>query len=143
MPLFMLPSWKQALLPALLCLLVGSSLLFGACSVASQDPPLSDSTFSRILVDIHLLSARKARPASLPAGLYDSLLTHQGVQREDFRATLQYYTRHPDAFSSLYNNVIDTLKAITSRRRYGPSSSPGLPDSLQERMSKEAREQRR
>lgn len=139
----MLPSWKQVVFPTLLCFLVSGSYLLGGCSLASKDPPLPDSTFSRVLVDIHLLSARKNRPAALPPGLEDSLFTHHGVQREDFRATLQYYTRRPGAFKSLYNTVVDTLKAIRTRRQYAPSTPPGIPDSLRERMSKDPSERRR
>lgn len=133
----MLPSWKQAILPLLLCLVMGGSVLLGACSLTEEEPPLPDSTFSRVLVDFHLLSARKRRPEPLPAGLNDSLLAHHGVKRSDFEATLQYYTRRPDAFASLYDSVIDTLKALKSRRRSSPA---GIPDSVRQRMSQETRD---
>jgi hypothetical protein len=130
----MFPSWKQALLPTFLCLLVGGSLSLGACSLTSDAPPVADSTFSRVLVDIHLLSARKHQSAPLPRGLNDSLLAHHGIEREEFNATLRYYAHHPDVLTSLYNGVIDTLKAISNRRRYDPTSSPGIPDSVREQM---------
>jgi hypothetical protein len=143
----MLSTWKQAVLPTLLCLLVGASLLSSACSLfSSAPPPLSDSTFSRVLVDIHLLSARRDLARPLPQGLRDSLLTHHGIRREDFNSTLRYYARHPNDFSLLYNAVIDTLKAVGSRRRT-PSGVPShlpdsvrrnLPDSVRQNMSGEA-----
>lgn len=136
----MLPSRKQAVFPTLLCLLVGGSLLYGACSLASENPPLADSTFSRVLVDLHLLSVRKKQPTPLPPRLSDSLLRHHDVQRKEFDATLRYHARHPDDFASLYDGVLDTLKAI-SNRRYEPSTSPGVPDSLREQME-EARNRR-
>lgn len=133
----MLHYWKRALGPALLCLLVGGSLSLGACSLTSDAPPLPDSTFSRVLVDLHLLSARKNQPAPLPQGLNDSLLAHHGIEREEFNATLRYYTHRPDVFASLYNGVIDTLKAISNRRRYEPTSSRTIPDSVREQMPEE------
>lgn len=133
----MLSSWKQTVLPLLLCLLVGGSLLLGACSWTEENPPLADSTFSRVLVDFHLLSARKRQPAPLPAGLNDSLLAHHDVRRRDFEATLHYYTRRPDEFASLYNGIIDTLKALNNPRR---SSTPEIPDSVRQQRSEQTSE---
>jgi hypothetical protein len=130
----MLPSWKPAVFPALFCLLVTAFLFSTACSpLTSDSPPLPDSTFTRVLVDVHFLSARQNRAAPLPPDLRDSLLAHHGVQREDVQATLRYYTRHPDDFANLYNAVIDTLKAIGNRRRY-----ERLPDSVRQQMSGDA-----
>jgi len=108
--------------------LVGLSVtgLFGGmgCStIAEEKPPLPDSTFTRVLVDLHMTTARGKRFTRRPPGATDSVFAHHGVQKEAFDATLRYYTRRPDAFSSLYDAVVDSLNALRSRP-WKRSSSP-------------------
>ena len=132
--------WNHALFPTLLSLWVGSFLFFSACSMSTSDkPPLPDTTFARVLVDLHLLSARSSQADSLPAST-DSLFTYHGIQREEFDATLRYYTRHPKHFSTLYNGVIDTLKALSERNWERASAPSDVSDSLRQRRQKNARE---
>ncbi len=114
----------------LLCFLTGVVIALPACSgVSSEDPPLADSTFSRVLVDLHLTTARGRQFTDLPANVQDSIFAHHDVEPAEFDATLRYYTRHPVAFESLYNGVIDTLKALEESYR----NQPSIPDSLQGR----------
>jgi hypothetical protein len=67
----------------------------------------------------------------MPPGVTDSVLAFHRVPREDFAATLRYYTRHPDAFASLYDGVVDTLSALQNRA-FERSRRPSLPDSIQQ-----------
>lgn len=97
----------------LLGLLLGSTALLSGCpSFTTSDTPVPDSTFSQILVELHILSARHRRGMEPPPGMRDSVLTHHGVDSTDFHQTLQYYKRHPAELETLYNGVIDTLRAI-------------------------------
>ncbi|MFB6248860.1 MAG: DUF4296 domain-containing protein [Salinibacter sp.] len=104
--------------PLLLCALVALPGLSGCSSFSSSSPPLPDSTFSRLLMEMHLLSARASREGPLPAGIQDSILRRYGVQPETFDATLRYYSRRPAQFDALYDGVIDTLNAFEQRSRY-------------------------
>ena len=111
--------------PLLLCALLGLPGLVGCSVVSPGSPPLPDSTFSRLLVEMHLLSMRAERKDGLPPSMRDSVFQHYGVEREDFRATLRYYSRRPVRLDALYDGVVDTLSAIEQRSRYRGTAPPG------------------
>jgi hypothetical protein len=102
-----------------LLVLVGLSVAglggMGCSTISEEKPPLPDSTFTRVLVDLHMTRARGKRFTRRPPGATDSVFAHHGVHAEAFDATLRYYTRRPDAFSSLYEAVVDSLNALRSR----------------------------
>jgi hypothetical protein len=105
-------------IPVLLSLLLGLPIVFSGCrSFPGDDPPLPDSTFTRVLVDLHLTTARGERLSSLPSGIEDSVFARHGVRREEVDATLRYYARQPEDLETLYNGVIDTLSALQTRLR--------------------------
>lgn len=124
--------WGRLLPLLLLSALLGLPGVFSACSpVSLNDPPLPDSTFSRLLVEMHLLSARAEREGRLPPGVEDSLLSRYGVEPQAFEATLRYYSRRPEQLNALYDSVVDTLSALEKRSRYeetAPSNRPRAQD---------------
>jgi hypothetical protein len=98
-------------------LLATAAGLTGCSALSSGDPPLSDSTFTRVIVELHLLSARTAyAPAPAPSAR-DSVFARYGVDRRAFEETLRYYSRHPAALEPLYASVLDSLNAIAQRAR--------------------------
>jgi len=111
--------------PVLLCAgLVGLGL--GGCSSGSTRPaPLPDSTLSRVLVEMHLLSARAGRGEGLPPGAADSLLQHYGLERRDVEDALRYYSRRPARLDAVYDAVVDTLGALEQRSRYRGGAPTG------------------
>ena len=130
------PAQTTIVLPALLSLLLLSPLVGTGCSsITGEDPPLADTTFAQVLTDLHMTTARSSEFTRLPPAVTDSVLHFHGVRREDFDATLRYYTRHPDAFASLYNAVIDTLSALRNRTYQRRTQSPTSPDSARYRPS--------
>lgn len=113
----------RLLVPVLICVLLGGPLLTTGCSaVESEDPPVADSTFARVLVEFHLLDGQRQHTAALPAAIEDTVLARYGVARADFEKTLTYYSTHPKDFSALYNAVLDTLRAIEQDLPEPPSS---------------------
>lgn len=111
------------------------SLGTSACSwISEKEPPLPDSTFSRMLVEMHLLTARTEQGPPPPPGIHDSLFARHDVSRDEFEATLQYYTRRPRAFEELYGAVVDSLSAVENRDQ---SSLPStVPDSIQRKHNR-------
>jgi hypothetical protein len=107
----------RVLAPLVLCALVALPPLSG-CSSFSSSPPLPDTTFSRLLTEMHLVSARVSREAALPAGIQDSVLRRYDVDPEAFDAALRYYSRRPARLDALYDGVVDTLNALEQRSRY-------------------------
>ncbi|MFP4227874.1 MAG: DUF4296 domain-containing protein [Salinivenus sp.] len=100
---------------------------FSGCSVVSSDrPPLPDSTFARMLVESHLMTARARQDEAFPAALPDSVFERYEVAPGDFDATLRYYSERPADFADLYDGVIDTLNAIQRRQ-----SDRSLPDTAE------------
>lgn len=130
----MISSLQEIGMALLFCILVGLPAGLSACSpLTTGDPPLADSTFARVLVDLHLTTAQGDRFSTLPPSVEDSVLRYHGIQKKDFDATLEYYSHHPGPFKSLYNGVIDTLNALQNRYRESPSSD-AMPDSIRKRM---------
>jgi hypothetical protein len=112
--------WSLLAAALAVCLLAG-------CSRFSSDPrPVPDSTFTRLLTELHLAAARRDLDAPYPPDLRDSVLARYGVRKAAFDTTLQYYSRRPEAFKALYQSVIDTLRAL----QRGPGVPSGVPDSL-------------
>ncbi len=126
---------KRVVFPILLSVLIGAAALSGCSGLFSDEPPLPDSTFTRVLVDLHLTTARGKRFSKTPTGIRDSLFLHHGIQREDFDATLQYYSTHPQKFESLYDAVIDTLNALQNRYPSESTSSTPAEDERTETSS--------
>ncbi len=108
----------RVLAPLVLCALVALPLLSGCSSFSSSSPPLPDSTFSRLMTEMHLLSARASREPGLPAGIQDSVLQRYDVDPKAFDAALRYYSRRPARLDALYDGVVDTLNALEQRSRY-------------------------
>ena len=111
--------WRRTLVPVLLCVMIGVPATLSACSNnAPSGAPLPDTTFSRLLVELHLLSARAVHlSGSIPSSARDSLFEHYHTDREEFKATLRHYSRHPEQFESLYRSVIDTLRSLEQQGR--------------------------
>ncbi len=102
--------------------------LLPGCSRFSDDtPPVPDSTFTRVLMEMHLMEARSTLEPPLPPGLRDSILARYDLQPEEYEATLEHYSRNPQAFETLYQKVIDSLRSTRNTMREGPAT---IPDSL-------------
>jgi hypothetical protein len=107
------------LLTACLC----TALLTGGCSGFTEPPPpMADSTLAVVLVDLHLAKARAEHEGTRIAR--DSVLRHHGVRPPVFEETLDYYVRHPNAYATIYERVIDSLRSLQSGLRM-PSSRQG------------------
>lgn len=107
--------------------LLGLGALGGCSGFSSDAQPIPDSTFTRILTELHLAEARdNLDEAAYPRALRDSIFARYGVQPADFDATLDYYSRRPEAFEALYQPVIDSLEALQGVR----TSLPHRPDSV-------------
>lgn len=97
----------------LLGVLVAGSLLVGGCSAFSTgERPVADSTFTRVLTELHLAHTRRSLEGLPPRpNLRDSIFARYDVRPSAFDATLRYYSRRPEALARLYQSVIDTLRA--------------------------------
>lgn len=94
-------------LAAVLAVLLGTA---AACSSLAEDvPPVDDSVFVEVLIDLHLAEARDRLAAGRPALPRDSLLARHGIEPATYRAALAYYAERPDAFHELYGRVLDRL----------------------------------
>lgn len=94
---------------------LGGLVLAGCSPFSTERPPLPDSTFAHLLVEMHLVRGRAEPPRALPMGFPERVLRQHQVTRTEFDATMRHYSRHPKAFEALYNRVIDTLSAVQQR----------------------------
>lgn len=115
---------------SLLVLLVGGGILggmvalvgmTGCSSLSSDSKPIPDSTFTRLLTEIHLTVARREAGVPYPKQLRDSVLARYGVDAAQFDAALEYYSRRPQDLKALYNPIIDSLNALQYQRRSSPA----------------------
>lgn len=99
-------------IPGILVVVVG--LMAGCTGFSSAPPPLADSTFARVLVDLHLAQNRHrthANQSAAPPPPRDSIFAHHSIRATAFEATLRHYSRRPEALAGIYQSVIDTLTA--------------------------------
>lgn len=111
-PFSLRPNLPRAVATLFLCVVLGLPAVTACSPFSSPEPPVADSTFSRVLVEFHLLTGRSEIGESAPSGIRDSILARYNVPKSDFKATIDYYSRHPKQFSTLYDSVVDTLRAI-------------------------------
>ncbi|WP_208425995.1 MULTISPECIES: DUF4296 domain-containing protein [Salinibacter] len=114
---------------------IGLGLMVGCSGFSAGDTPLPDTTFTRVLTELHMASSRQSRDVATPPGLRDSILARYDVEPSEFEATLRHYTRRPDRFEAMYQTVIDTLQALRRPDRRRPDSR-SIPDSLKDRSRK-------
>ncbi len=115
---------------------IGFGLLMGCSGFSTDDEPLPDSTFTRVLTELHMASSRQSGDTPTPPGLRDSIFARYNVEPSEFEATLRHYTRRPDRFEAMYQTVIDTLQALRYPNRSG-TTPQGVPDSIQNRSQGE------
>lgn len=133
--LFRMRSSPNPVTSLLAAFLLGGALLgsSGCSLVTNEAPPLADSTFTRVLVDLHMTTVRADQYTRLPSAATDSVLAFHDVRREAFDATLRYYSEHPKAFGSLYDTVIDTLNSLRNRNWEPAPDSSARADSIRRR----------
>lgn len=107
---------------AIALLLATSLSVLPACStLTGEEPPATDSTLVEVLVELNLAKAR-AETDGLPPpppALRDSIFARYGLSEADFKAAMDAYARHPDAYAKLYEAMLDKLEA----ERYNRAAS--------------------
>ena len=117
-------------------LLVGFLTLSACSAITSEEPPISDSTMVEVLIELHLTNARlELQHDFIPAAL-DSILFKHGLDRQRYRAIVDYYADHPEEYSALYTIVLDRLSDERLKQgKYLPlddTPPPGVADEAQE-----------
>ena len=80
-----------------------------ACSDLGR--PIDEQTLVSVIVDLHILEARRELVADTHETLRDSILAAHGMTSDDLYEAIRYYTDRPDEYVSIYNRVIDSLSA--------------------------------
>ena len=94
-----------------LALIFGLTTTFAATGCSGAGPPMDEDTLVAVIVDLHLLEARRELVADTNPALRDSLLAANGVTHEELQDAILYFTDRPDEYVSIYNRVIDSLTA--------------------------------
>ena len=92
--------------------LLCGGLLIASAGCSDEQPPLDRDTMRAVLVDLHIAEARLSMPdvdTRLPR---DSIMAQHGVAPARFDSAQAYYARHPDAYHALYEEVVDSLRAV-------------------------------
>lgn len=98
---------------AAVCLLCGLFLIAGAgCS--DEKPPLDPETMRTVLVDLHLAESRLSTPGVDTRLPRDSVLAHHNIAPAQFDSAHAYYIRHPGTYRDVYQEVVDSLRAVRS-----------------------------
>jgi hypothetical protein len=88
---------------------LATTLAASGCSGVA--PPVHEETLIAVIVDLHLLEARRELVADAHPALRDSVLGAHGVTHEELQDAIRYFTDRPDEYVSIYNRVIDSLTA--------------------------------
>lgn len=73
--------------------------------------PMTEKELVAVIVDLHVLEARRELIADAHPALRDSILDSHGITHDRLRAAIEYYADRPDEYVSIYNQVIDSLSA--------------------------------
>lgn len=94
------------------------ALLF-ACGTKETQPPvdiLPRDKFVTVLLEAQLIEARMnheltvAHMGEVPSDeYYAELFAEQGTTKEQFQATFDHYTEHPEEMESIYEEIISEL----------------------------------
>jgi hypothetical protein len=92
-----------------------SLLLFSQTSCQKKQPPdvLPDSTFVSVYAKLTsaTVTARPVPPDSLSsARMVDSILNQEGVSREQFNATVQWYDQDVKRWKPIFDEVVLALE---------------------------------
>tara|TARA_B100000700_G_C15025020_1_gene847711 strand:+ start:334 stop:666 length:333 start_codon:yes stop_codon:yes gene_type:complete len=99
-------------------LLVSIVLLFSCSNEnnTSKESIISKYTFTGILKNIHEIEAEyeltKSKDVNAKNRLvikYDSLFKVSDISKEDFEASLNYYSSRPDELEEMYTSIIDEI----------------------------------
>ena len=101
--------------------------VLSACSViADPDPPVTDSTLIDVLIEFHLADSRGDLGYTPPPALRDSILAAYDLDSTAFAEAMAYYADRPDAYLTLYNQLLDRLSAERAAETdFRPSDLPG------------------
>ena len=91
-------------------LMVSLSTVSG-CADSRPSPPVADSTLVKVFVELHLASARAEMGLEGQPGVRDSVLQRYGISEERFEEVMAYYVENPDAYVTLYDEVLNRLEA--------------------------------
>ena len=107
--------WNHNLLRLLLCGLVTVLVLSGCFRPKGV---LSQSTMTDVLVDMHKTDAILAEnntaygQYSKKAPYYNYIFKKYGITKAEFDSTLVWYTKNPQKFENMYDDVIKRLTAL-------------------------------
>ena len=107
--------WNHNLLRLLLCGMVAVLVLSGCFRPKGV---LSQSTMTDVLVDMHKTDAILAEnntaygQYSKKAPYYNYIFKKHGITKAEFDSTLVWYTKNPQKFENMYDDVIKRLTAL-------------------------------
>ncbi|MGC8594121.1 MAG: DUF4296 domain-containing protein [Candidatus Kryptoniota bacterium] len=87
---------------AAISLIFASGILFGGCV---ERPPIPEEKFAKIYVQLQLLDIRYGQQNELHREKIDSLLRSFDVSREQVKSTIDWYSRSPERWKSLFVKV--------------------------------------
>lgn len=90
---------------------VAAGLLLAGCADEPYKTTSADSTLAEVLVELHLLAARKAVVGDEASALRDSVWARYGMDSAMVARRLEAYARNPKALQRLHQIVQDRLLA--------------------------------
>lgn len=102
--------------------------LFSCSKEGKEEAPLTRDQMVSLMMDVYLAEARttllpihrdSAYRLFLP--YQDSLLRRHGIADSTLKKAYGYYLRHPAAFESIYDAIIDSLSLREQKMRENPA----------------------
>lgn len=110
-------------------LALGCTGLMACSTITSEEPPISDSTMTELMVELHLADARVELQLDVPDTLRSAILYKYGLDEQGFRQIIAYYADHPEAYASLATTVLDRISAERYEQFDTPLDSTSYPTS--------------
>lgn len=99
-------SCARSVLPGLFALgLVG----LAGCDGADGAPPISDSVYVEVLMDLALVQGRAELLGDVHGSSVDSVFAAHSLARGDFEDAAAFFAEHPDQYRARLEEAIDRL----------------------------------
>ena len=83
----------------------------GCSSPLADQPPISDSTYVELMIDLHLATGRSQILQDTTLSIRDSIFAKYGIDSTQFEAIGAYYARNPSQYLDTYDTILDKLSS--------------------------------
>ena len=95
-----------------------------SCEREEKKPPIDESKFEEVLIDVHLLQARLENYKSLSDTFfyatgkgYEEIYQKHGISKAAFKETFEFYLTHPKQMDKMYERITEKFSEMEAKAK--------------------------